>query len=545
MFIDKAQYNPIPFSENKASKQISVSKTPQSYSNRVNYPAYYKDFLIDNKKLLSFGSSYDSVSREPETREEFIKGLNSLNKYSQDDIENILSFIQEILDSDDWEETQENILFEMFTSLALSKDNSSMEVLSAVKNGVIELEQDDDYVDVNAYCKGISALCSDMDYKDYRFSNIINHITSIDEENNEKFFELLRDNISGANPDKISKMIDDICRKNAQKGLKEVNSLIEEIKNKYGYKNEDLIDSISMAVNEDIAVEDIPVKLKNRRVAKDVYSALKIDFLPDKNAFETVFAKPIEELTKRGYTPVEIADMISHNNFIFKLMDIENISKANEVILADFIEDIPNMYYNEDIIRQYTKGSSVFNELLSIYKGDISKFPKDKIYETESGVKYTASDAKGTIYELSEVLEKQSLKRDMVVYRGEGFGILSQKTTLDGTPMDEALKKAIKDNDEPAIQNIIAQLNGSTITQHRFMSTSYDKGGAYNFIKGGSGIIWQINAPKGSHAIYCDPFNVDHGVEKEILFNKGCSLKINNAEYKDGKLFLQADLLSE
>ena len=82
MFINKTKYNPIPITEKKAPKQNLISKSLQSSSTEAKYPAYYKDCLIDNKKLLSFGSNFNSVPREPETRENFIKGLNSLNKYS-------------------------------------------------------------------------------------------------------------------------------------------------------------------------------------------------------------------------------------------------------------------------------------------------------------------------------------------------------------------------------------------------------------------------------------------------------------------------------
>ncbi len=538
----------IKINHSEENKQSKYRKNNTSVSKDVQYsPIYYKDCFIGKNNLQSFKGI--NIVREPINIEEFINGLKKTEKYSKEEIENIISFINNIIDNDSWEETNENILFEMFTSLALS-NNSDIKTMQNITDKIIDLETDDDYIEVNSICKGISAICSNLDYNDYRFQRIFadgysgflncNNYTNVYTLCNQ-----LRDNLLVSNKDKYAKLIEILSKKikGDDKNLEKVNLEISELIKKHGFRNEELLNGLLLLYKENIPIEDIASELNVRKAVKDVYSYLDIKNKPNENLFEDVFTKPIKELIQRGYSSKNIAQLLSFKNFCNRIMEIEGIEGAVPTIFADFIEDIPEMKYMPDVLSIYTKGSSTFNNVLSDCQGDLTKIPKNKIYETSTGVKYSSAELITNIIELTDILNSQSTKRDMTVYRGEGFDILNQIVLEDGTELGKAIKTAIKNKDNEKIKQLSSSIIGSKIKQERFMSTSYKKGQAKTFIKNNEGILWKIKVPKGSKAIYADPFNIDHGIENEILFNRGYSMIITEANFEDGILAINANLI--
>lgn len=145
----------------------------------------------------------------------------------------------------------------------------------------------------------------------------------------------------------------------------------------------------------------------------------------------------------------------------------------------------------------------------------------------------------------SFLLDRCSTKRDLIVYRGTGCNILNQIETEAGEGIGNMIKEAVSNSDEEKLNEIAAQIMGKSVVQHGFMSSALSIESAERFVPYKGGIIWQINLPKGFDAIYADPYNVRHGVENEILVNRNKELLINNAEYKDGKFYISADIVQK
>lgn len=526
------------------------NSTVQSFGakNTVSSPLYYKDcFLNKNYNVAFKGNSENSV---PKTQSEFINALAESKKYSPEDIDEICKMVDEIIEADQWEETEEEILFEMFHSLALSEKNSDMETLRKITNKICDIEQDYDYIEANPICKCIGAICNNFQYDDYRFTRVFTggmsgFLECNDTQRVYDFCDLMKESIKGVNPDKYANLIDVFNEKiscNDEK-LEQVYSDLNELVNNYGYRDSELVDGLLMHYREKVPMEDIASKLEIRKSVVQVYDKLTAVHIPDRYFFERVFTAPVEELVKRGYTADEIAELLSTEEYCHKIIEIESMETADPVILADFIESIPNLLDSYDVMRSYTKSSALFNNILSDCGGDLDKIPDDVKYTTDDGYRFSESEAKSAINELSGFLKTQSLKRDMTVYRGEGFEVLNQLILENGDLLGTAINNAVKKKDMQRLDKITGEILGSVIVQPHFMSSAYSKETAKRFIKHEGGILWQIDAPKGSNAIYADPFNTEHGVECEILFNNDSALIIKDAKFEDGIYTIYADLI--
>lgn len=550
MHINKVNINNKIVANNFGIKQEPAKQTSQKqYSDNSSFGNfYYKDCFINKKMPVSFKGAIKQET--PDTKEKLASSLSSLEKYSDDEISEILSMVDTIIEEDNWEETDESLVIEMFDSLAKSEKNSSIETLQLFTERICDLEQEDDYVDVNPILKGISAFCSNFAPNDYRFTNIfIDSYSGIlgcsDTDALYGLCDKIKESLNNVNADKFHKLLMHLNSKigGDDEKLAKASDVITELSETHSLSNGELLDGLLMYYGENAKLEDIAGKIEARKAVSTVYQNLTSMHIPNLNMFESVYSAPIEELVNRGYSPKEIADLLSNSDFCHKMSDVENIAKAKPEIFADFIEIIPDIADEYELMRKYTKGSDVFNNLLAKYSGDLSKFPDECSFADDTGYAYTKIDAQTDIKSLTSFLDKQSLKRDMVLYRGEGIGVLNQKVLENGELLGNAIKNAIKNNDTEKLDEITSEILGGVIVQDGFMSTAYSKSSAKNYIKHEGGILWEINVPKGTHAIYADPFNTENGLETEILINRGSSLLIKDTKFKDGLFTICADLV--
>lgn len=531
--------------EIKTSNSVTIPAQLTDEKNSGSKILYYKDCFFNKNISFSGKQNQDSPINKAELKNKLIK----YDSYNDNEINTILAMIDTILEYDRWEETDESILCEMFDSLANSRINSDVKTMEYVTKKICDLEQEDDYVEINPVCKGISAICSNLKADDYRFNKIFidgysGFLSCSDIDGVFKLCGLLKNSIKNVSADKYARLLDVFNHtiKTKDEKLNNVLSVTEEFVSKAKYKDEELLDALLMHYEEKIPVKEIKQKLELRKAVSLVYNALELENKPDVSFFEMVFAAPIEELTKRNYTPKQIACLLSNDNFCHKIITIENIKKADPVIMADFIEDIPKFSESYKVMRKYTENSKLFNALLTDSGGNLDN-PETSIEEPETGRKYSASEAKAAIIELGTFLDTCRLKRDMTVYRGEGIEVLNQIMLENGELLGDAINTAVKKKNFKRLDEITAEIIGSLIIQPHFMSSAYSKGNARDFIKHEGGIIWQIDAPKGANAIYADPFNIEHGLETEILFNRKSSLLIKDAKFEDGIYNIYADLI--
>ncbi len=525
-------------------KSIPVVKSENASRAYVSN-VYYTD-LVNNKKGYN---CTELVNNIPKTKSDFIKSLLISGKYSTDDINEITKMVQDIIDADEWDEVEPEILYEMFNSLAYSDINSDISTLKDITKNICKTQKDDDYINTNAVCLGVIALSNNLKANDYRFRNIYDegyagflNCDNVDEVKN--LVRNINTEISGVNSDKfykLLKILNNVVNCDDD-NLHQINEVINTINKYYGYKNQELLDSLIFKYNKKVPIEEIPDKINTQKILQDVYTKLNVSSKPDKLSFEQVFFASIEELLNRGYSSNDIAEFLSKENFCNRIMNIENIVFADKDILADFIEDIPKNTGHYDVMELYTEGSGVFNQPLHLTNGDLSKLPHNYKISNHNGKVYSIGEVKANINELSNLLNNQEIKRDLKVYRGGGYTVLNQKVLNDGQLLGDVLKEVADTNDIEKLEDIKKQIISEKIIQNHFMSTSYSINEARNFLKQEGGILWKINAPKGAHAIYCDPFNTENGLEREILFNKNSVLKINDIQLENGISVIDADL---
>ena len=185
-----------------------------------------------------------------------------------------------------------------------------------------------------------------------------------------------------------------------------------------------------------------------------------------------------------------------------------------------------------------------------------SKAEKDAIYgytssyhninEPLRGLTYCGSPAKAKegldrIPHIEAIIDKSSYDFDMWLQRGDGM---------------VALKKfGLTNWSSPTDAEIMALL-GAEGVEGAFWSAGVAKG------KGFSGdIIFNIYAPKGTKAMYCEPFSAfgngdgrnwngyfeqsSFGYESEILIQRGTKFKITKIEKSGGTWFIDVDIIEQ
>jgi hypothetical protein len=240
------------------------------------------------------------------------------------------------------------------------------------------------------------------------------------------------------------------------------------------------------------------------------------------------YGKAITELIDRGYSIEEISQKLILGNALV-VMDSAIHYIPDYKILADFIENGIDLIASDyELLSNYTSDNfDNYNDVTIDEKGN-------KVY----GDKYMADEADA----LSNLLKQQSIVRDMTVYRGEGFEVLNSYVLDNGQKLGEYLQKIVETGDTEAIKELEAKLVGNTITQPRFMSTSYDQEKASEFIEQETGIMWEIDVNKGAHGLWADPFNTENSDEREILFDRDSKLVIYGIEIVDNIVVIKAKL---
>ena len=219
--------------------------------------------------------------------------------------------------------------------------------------------------------------------------------------------------------------------------------------------------------------------------------------------------------------------------------EYENL-KASEFEIIKYInEQSKNGYVSDETVK------SIISRLDASIPHEFFKYfniPEDQIpekVERKCG-DYVFTDSKETVLNLKkeamilkEFLDKQEIPSDVTVTRVNGFGTLNQIKIG-----DKMLGDMMKNPAE--IEEALKFLNGnnnSSVKFDNFIGTSLIK----NYFNGD--VVWEINVPKGSKAAFIDcavPKEERTYCEREFLLQMGTELKITNAEYKNGKLYLKA-----
>ena len=163
----------------------------------------------------------------------------------------------------------------------------------------------------------------------------------------------------------------------------------------------------------------------------------------------------------------------------------------------------------------------------------------------------TSQRVKNMINTITRFLDKQILKHDMTVYRGEGGFDVFNSVMLDENKkytLKNALEKITSEIENGQIsQNEIdefikAFMLKRNVTQERFMSTAIDSDAIEDYAKK---VYWKINVPKGSKASLIESYNVERKSEAEMLIQRLSQLLIKDAKYdqKNKRWYIEADLV--
>ena len=163
----------------------------------------------------------------------------------------------------------------------------------------------------------------------------------------------------------------------------------------------------------------------------------------------------------------------------------------------------------------------------------------------------TSQRVKNMINTITRFLDKQTIKHDMTVYRGEG-----RFDVFNSVMLDESKKYTLKDalekitgeiesrrvNQNEIDEFIKFKLKDAKVTQERFMSTAIDTEAIEDYAKK---VYWKINIPKDSKASLIESYNVERKSEAEMLVQRLSQLLIKNAKYDhvNKRWYIEADLV--
>lgn len=137
-------------------------------------------------------------------------------------------------------------------------------------------------------------------------------------------------------------------------------------------------------------------------------------------------------------------------------------------------------------------------------------------------------------------------------------GYASQKTMIDA--VTAALDKSMQPLDTnivvyrgakiPGLTSMFMQgtLNGATLTDNGFISTSTNKNIAIRYYKRNvfrslrDAAILTIRTPKGTQVAYTNP-NGSFGIQNEIIVNRGNSIRIINSRMENNVLLIDAEVV--
>lgn len=314
-------------------------------------------------------------------------------------------------------------------------------------------------------------------------------------------------------------------------------------------------------------------ELFDKFLEKDIITAEDVKLLfPDKKIKENYFSQYVEELIKEipkevkeklGNRIIDYSRPLDEQNFetIANLMnlhkekylekwfikpdagEIENIQK-----LAMFAKVVDFTHQHKDFLQFDEKQwDIVINGIIKNPKKYITSILKYKYDSTDINLYLDdrIANPKQKIIEtadlISEYLNLFTVKKDFVVYRGEGgYGIL-------GTSSNENLQNIVEKFTQEIIKGtktdieikdfILTNLLGQNLHQRRFLSTSMTKEALENH----DGVIcWEeLTVKKGTHGSFIESYCVERSKEAEFLVQKEANILIKSARFENGIWFLK------
>ena len=216
--------------------------------------------------------------------------------------------------------------------------------------------------------------------------------------------------------------------------------------------------------------------------------------------------------------------------FIRSLRHIEKteISKVPKIDKLKFFKSLSEDEWATCIDGIVNKPNDVIEALMQ-YKYSSTKINEAITYKNGSRI------TNRYIKLIEDFLEKQKLKTDMNVYRGEGnFNIFNSVKLANGKTLKDALEEVTaKIENGKWMQDDIDKFVkehciGQPVKQERFMSTAIIPEDTKKYAKK---VLWHLDVPKGTKASFIESYNVERASESEVLIQRGANLFINDMVY--------------
>ncbi|MBR1753222.1 hypothetical protein IJ732_00145 [bacterium] len=139
------------------------------------------------------------------------------------------------------------------------------------------------------------------------------------------------------------------------------------------------------------------------------------------------------------------------------------------------------------------------------------------------------------IKKISKYLNKQVIKENVKLYRGEGFEVLNKVQLNNGKTID--LEKELEEArfDKKRLQKLNEMFLDNEVIAHQpsFMSTTISKDLCNEF--GHSGFYWELTTAPNTKAAYIEPLVINSCMddEREVLLQKGSNIKIKGVEFDE------------
>lgn len=315
-------------------------------------------------------------------------------------------------------------------------------------------------------------------------------------------------------------------------------------------------DSFARRVNGNLEVDDlknVDSDLINSFEFSGVDMKLNINLMEELSKYENVSLEQIESLRKNGLTDEKIVDLLpklEQNAEIFSKLDGINLDFSNNKVnfgnlLVDscyFDDPDGNKYLSSVLIDLFNKNpeealkfyESIYssnignfltncttNEMnfLSGYTGSLHSNINSLLRNNEIPESANAIDSCINKYMASVGLELD----DMVLYRG--ISTRSIKKVFDLGEIDINL------SDSEEVLSILKSLEGKSIVDKGYMSTSISESIAEDFLKDDLGIEFKIAAPKGTNGIFLEEITHSKN-EQEFLLARNTNLLISDVSLK-------------
>ena len=216
--------------------------------------------------------------------------------------------------------------------------------------------------------------------------------------------------------------------------------------------------------------------------------------------------------------------------FIRSLRHIEktDITKPPRIDKLKFFKNLPKDEWATCIDGIVNKPNDVIEALMQ-YKYSSTKINEAITYKNGSRI------TNRYIKLIEDFLEKQKLKTDMNVYRGEGnFNIFNSVKLANNKTLKDALEEVTaKIENGKWMQDDIDKFVkehciGQPVKQERFMSTAIIPEDTKKYAKK---VLWHLDVPKGTKASFIESYNVERASESEVLIQRGANLFINDMVY--------------